>query len=389
MKAAPAPPLLLIESISGRLRDGLLRLDANGQVRSANSAARPWLRDCIYQAATFAGLIAAVKRGRLVLPRRLSVLDDCQHCADSPQEVWLDHEGKHNYVLLILPRPAAATVASKQGPAYPENFVNLIGADLRAQVEQVCEQLDAVGEPGFSPEELQRLAPGISAGLRELNGLAELYQHEQPFTDERFGLAPLLAEILPGLPRQSGPFAIRYSYLEGPGIGQIYGHRVWLRRALNSLLGRLGEGCPPGHQINTSLRQFGDFVIVAGAVAVDRSRPALVHGQVAQTGRGYGLGLPACQRIFELHGGALKIEYSPRNDESSNTTARIESFVLTLPTGLPAQGRASASCGDCRISRQAQETLRDLVQLMDELARTKDAETTAAKESHEHDPDRR
>ena len=389
MNAAPTPPLLLVESIGERLRDGLVRLDANGQVRSANSAARPWLRDCIYLAATFAGLIAAVKRGRLVLPRRLNLLDDCQHCANSPQEVWLDHEGKHNYVLLILPRSAAATAASKQGPAYSENFVNLIGAGLRTEVGQICDQLDAVCEPGFSPDELQRLAPAISARLRELNGLAELYQYEQPFTDERFGLAPLLAEILPGLPRQSGPFAIRYSHLEGPGIGQIYGHRVWMRRALNSLLGRLGEGCRPGYQVNTSLRQIGDFVIVAGAVVVDRSRPAMVHGQVAQSGRGYGLGLQACRRIFELHGGELKIEYSPPSVESSNTSERIESFVLTLPTGLPAHDRSSGSCGDCRISRQAQETLRDLVQLMDELARTKDAETTTAKESHEHDPDRR
>ncbi len=389
MKAEPAPPLLLVESISERLRDGLVRLDANGQVRSANSAARPWLRDCIYLAATFAGLIAAVKRGRLVLPRRLSVLDDCQHCANSPQEVWLDHEGKHNYVLLILPRPAAASAASTQGPAYPENFVKLIGAELRSEVEQVCDQLDAVGEPGISPEELRRLAPAICTRLRELNGLAELYQHEKPFTDERFGVAPLLAEILPGLPRQSGPFAIRYSHLEGPGIGQIYGHRVWMRRALNSLLGRLGEGCPPGYQVNTSLRQIGDFVIMAGAVVVDRSRPAMPHGKVPQSGRDYGLGLPACRRIFELHGGELKIEYSTSDVESSNSCGRIESFVLSLPTGLPVHDRSSASCGDCRIFRQAQETLCDLVQLMDGLARPQDAETTTAKESHEHDPDRR
>ncbi len=361
-----------------------MRLDANGQVRFANAAAQPWLRDCIELSATFAGLIAAVKRGRLALPKRLSVLDECHHCTNPPLEVWLDHASNHCYVLLILPRVETSLAVLGQGPAYGGNFLNLIGENLRDEIARMCNQLDTFGQSDIvgAPS-----ASAISTWLREIGNLAELYQHDQPFSDERFGLAPLLAEILPGLPRQSGPFAIRHSYLEGPGIGQIYGHRAWMKQALNSLLGRLGEDCPPGYQVDTTLRQKGDFVIVTGNISVDRTRPALVSGTAARPDKRHGLSLRVCQRIFELHGGVFKIEHHHHQIEPSISEPGIDYFVLTLPTGLPSGDRSSSTCARCPMALQAQENIRDLVELMAMRAGT-NVVTKTSKENHEQDPDR-
>lgn len=47
MKKSPRAPMILNEGLTGRLRDGLLRINTKGQVRSLNAAAQPWLRECV------------------------------------------------------------------------------------------------------------------------------------------------------------------------------------------------------------------------------------------------------------------------------------------------------------------------------------------------------
>ena len=77
MSHAALPALALSDSALSRLREGVLRLDVRGHVRSLNTAARPWLRGCIDQAKRLASLAAAAKRGDVLLPVRLNLFDNC------------------------------------------------------------------------------------------------------------------------------------------------------------------------------------------------------------------------------------------------------------------------------------------------------------------------
>jgi hypothetical protein len=127
------------------------------------------------------------------------------------------------------------------------------------------------------------------------------------------------------------------------------------------LLGRLGESYPPGYKVNIGLRQIGDYVVISGGVAADRERRALTKSESAlmpASHRGYGLSLHICQRVFKLHGGKLKIDYGEPISQLPGSAQFIESFTLTLPTGLPADDRSRASCVNCRIIDQTLQTAR-------------------------------
>lgn len=108
-------------------------------------------------------------------------------------------------------------------------------------------------------------------------------------------------------------------------------------------------------------------MIVAGNVAIDRAHPAAKDAQVALPEQGFGLSLQICQRVFELHGGQLRIDYGDAPSDRPETGRFIVAFTLTLPTGLPTHDRTRVSCRSCRISEQAMETARDLVKMMSEV----------------------
>jgi hypothetical protein len=350
----PALPLSLSDSLLANLHDGVFRLDGRGRVRSINRAAQPWLRACLSQTEHLAALTAAAARGVLKLPVKLELFKDS---SKPPAEVWFDRDGEHNYLLLVITGDCIAKA--------PDNrcgdFIALLDGNARGEIDRLRSLLDNLGAPA---EAMQQQAGELSALLGDISHLTELYQRDEVFANERFGLAPLLAGLLPELPRQEGAQAVRYDYQEGENVGQVYGHRSWLRQAVLSLIGRLGEGCPPGHSVRITLRQLGDFVVVTSRVMVDRERlRGLVSGSgVPQqindplAGPGFGLRIAICQRIIDLHGGTLKIEY--------DQPPHIASFTLSLATGLPINERSRVSCADCRITFQALEYARDLADLM-------------------------
>lgn len=376
MSSVALPALALSDSALSRLREGVLRLDVRGHVRSLNTAARPWLRGCIDQAKRLAALAAAAKRGDVLLPVRLNLFDNCPSCPKSPSDTWMDHDGRDGYMLLIVPVELAPPIPVGSAK---DAMLLLDGEALeemrRLQTQLLCFAASDVTQGNATPvdatpvgatpcdappadaplSELKKHAAELSAILGEVRDLANLNQRDLAFTDERFALATMLADILPELRAQTGTASIRYE--EGSNIGQVYGHRSWMRQAILTLIGRMREGCPPSNYVNIALRQLGDFVVVSGKVNIDRNKRSGVAMASARTsGAGFGLRIQICQRIVELHGGSLKIEYG--------VAPMIYSFTMTLATGLPAHERSRASCADCRYTLQALEFGRDLADLI-------------------------
>jgi hypothetical protein len=71
-----------------------------------------------------------------------------------------------------------------------------------------------------------------------------------------------------------------------------------------------------------------------------------------------------CKRIIELHAGELRVSGISVDASPFLAPSRIESFVLTLMTSMPANERSHASCADCRHVGQALSFATDMAQLI-------------------------
>lgn len=362
------PSLTLAGDVVARLREGVVRLDGRGKIRTMSVAARPWLRGLVAQSFRIVEWVAAAQRGSLTLPANLPLFDDCVDCPEPIPEVWLDRDGA-GYALLIVPLTEPDETGDiPRSEALASDFTLLMGAQVLDEIEAMRALLDKFSQHKVAVEEMTHKAAELSALLGEISDLAELRQRDLVFADERFAPGALLGEILPGLPRQSGPEAISYAIQEASSVGPIYGDRAWMKRALETLLGRMGEACPPGYRVQLTLRQIGDYVILSASVAVDRTRAA---GTSLSTDLpapispvGFGLRMQVCKRIIKLHGGVLKAVMGKPVQGWPAELVPIESFNLSLPTGLPVEDRSRASCANCRVTSQAMEYARDLAELM-------------------------
>lgn len=301
------PALPITDTLLAHLRDGVVRLDVRGQVLSVNPAAQLWLRELLARTGQLRSLCTAAMRKQMVLPAQLNLFEYCAGCQNVPKSVWFDRDGPSGFYLIITP---ADVSAPQLGSRAYEDFMGLLDADAINDIRNLHQLL--LNLNGL-PEEIQPHVLELSSLLDEVGNVAELYQRDLVFTDERFGLAPLMAEIMRELPLRVGSATPHYSYTEGESIGQIYGHRSWMKQALFSLLARFGQSCPQGYSVRVSLRQLGDFVIVSGRCLVDRERSrgvvtangARLIGNKAPPEK-LGVSLRVTKRIFDLHGGTLK-----------------------------------------------------------------------------------
>ncbi|MEO5342243.1 MAG: hypothetical protein H7842_02700 [Gammaproteobacteria bacterium SHHR-1] len=374
-------PLMLNEALVKDLSEGVLRIDKEGQIIWFNSAAEPWVMHSKKQQKTLSLLIKASLQGRISLPVKMRLFEHCEDCRRPEPVVWLQQDSKEGYLLLInqYPEGGRLDLDEEQGAAgkkprsgarrgkvstleIVDPFFKLIDKQALGLMDRLEGMLRRIEEDPEDEEaqEAPELAGHVAKMLGELRTLADLYQRDQVFNDERFGLAPLLAELLPQLPYRTGPGRIHYYYEEEEGIGQIYGQRSWLGRALLALLTHLARACRGGMSIRINLRQVGDYVFVSGGQFVDRnpSENAVRAPQKGKSEQITDLRIEICNRIIELHGGTLKLKMDAQG--------QMESFVTNLPTGVPAHDRSRVSCRDCRITHQAMEFAKDLATLMSE-----------------------
>jgi len=365
MAAVRPVPLALPGVILDRLQDGIIRLDPRGRIRGLNKAAQPWLRACITATPRITRWIQQSQEKSLALPAQVPLFKDCTQCPPESVQVWMDRDGDKGFVLVLIHEdPAAeATLPTAESPVdatsqRAEAVLDMLGDAVRQDLRALRSALGLIREEVANQPALPQKIDEAMALLGDLTDLAALHQRDEAFSEERFGLAPLLTSMIPDLPGQNGLNPIRYVYHEGVNIGQVYGRRALLRQALYTLLYQLGMQTPPGYQVRIHLRQIGDFMVVSANIAIDRT--PLPPGDpdseesIIEPPR---LRMPLCLRILELHGGRLKYEYSK--------PGVIESFTLNLATGMPAHDRRLASCHDCRVNQQAIAYARDLAGLLE------------------------
>jgi hypothetical protein len=377
--------LSLNKQALAKLTEGVVLLDDKGRPLSATRNSQPWLRHCIELAPALADMIAAAKTGALALPAVVELRMQGEDEQDAPEETWLVANGGAGYALLIRPRPPSESDAS----AGEGRFLALLGMGVRQEVAQLGAMLRAHGRAQIDAEPILRQASDLDTLLGEIGELAELHQRDEVFFEERLALPALLRDIMLELRQQrlEGGASHVLECGDTPPPGPVYGNAHWLKKALHTLLAGIEQGSPPFSSIRIHLRQLGDFIVLSAGAGNGGGAPAgqAPGARPLAAPSVQALRMRICQRVIKLHGGQLKMRLPERAPERAEgqTEAAVESFTLTLPTGVPAQDRGRLSCADCRINVQAMQYARDLAKVMQPQPLTK-ARLTNAHPSNAH-----
>lgn len=358
--------LMTLDKVAiNQLSDGIVLLDGKGAITDINRMAPASLKCVIANRGRIAGWVSEAVKGKLPLPADLS-LPNAGAADVAALPATLCANGRRGFAMVI--RAAAQLNGDSRGRG--RDVMPLIGEALREELRTVADRLRHYNPTGNEAGKLRKQAVRLERQLREIAALAELGGRDMVFSEHRIQLAGVLHDLLPRLPRRTGEAAVHYLIEDsGDDLGSVYGNLVWLQQALCSLLGRLAGGCPPGGQVRIALRQIGDHVVMS-ARFVTRAEAAFVPAaeQVVRDGNLLedGVSMEICRRIIELHGGQLRFEPTPGSTDEE--AGPVDSFTLTLPTGLPVADRSRVSCAECRITHQAMQYARDLAEMMADVA---------------------
>jgi hypothetical protein len=354
--------LTLSTATMNLMSDGIILLDQKGRPCEVNAAAQPWLRRCVEFTQQWARSVEQVQAGSVKLPLVVDI--DSAGDGPPPANVQLIKNGNQGYALLIRPLAIADPLPKK---SHKSGFLSLLGGEVRKEISVFTALLHEGLDPIAQSTNLKRQANRVDALLAEVDALAELDQRDEVFADQRLAIAEIVRELIPALPRVAGNDPIRYALVEsGEKLAPVYGNQRWLRKALHTLLARLGRCCPEHGRVAIDLRQIGDFIVLNARTTADSAGwydvPLTAIAAVPEDD----LRAEICHRIIELHGGQLKLRFIDKESkpEDQDAVDAIESITLSLPTGMPLSDRSRVSCAECRITLQAMQYARDLAEMM-------------------------
>lgn len=350
------------------LDQGVIFLNRSGHILDFNSAARPYLKPCFNAAEKIAHLIADGLNHKVNRPTPVTFLE-VGAGQTSPVDVHLCSNTQSDFMLLIT-RRATLAVSPLNADSKPITFA-LLGDEIRHEMTHLREQIACITAQSTAPD----FAPVIASSERlsrffvAMDQLSSLSQGESFLNGKRISLTTLIHEVLAELPRHRCAFSINHVLSDtAERLGVLYGDQVWLKSGLKGLLEAIVDSGPPGCQVELRLRQSGNYLVFTGGfmnATVPSSgsfhRPG--HQGNLTIGTQIDLRIPIARRIFERHGGSLKItEMDSDNPDEFNRG--IDSFTLSLPTGASNLSKRSSACDDCPVTRQAEAYAQDLASLI-------------------------
>jgi len=367
--------LLVNAALLERMAEGVILLNASGQVTDFNAAGRPWLAAC---GEVRASLEKHIKRHAAELADGPCVVDvfGPQAGAGAAVEVHLCSNGPQSYALFIAPPLAAAPAPAV--PADKTGFLDLLGEEIRHEISQWRAQLQA-GQAGAADAGLlARHSERLGRLFVVFDQLSRISHDDALGQGERLALPALLQEVLADMPHRRADYALISAPAgKGRALGVVYGNAGLLKCSLRGLLEALDEGAPKHSQIELQMRQSGAYIMLSTGFATGARRGPRAHAATdaatdAQASEPLrhapalhteaDIRLPIARRIVALHGGQLKTvdADSARRGGASG----LASFTLVLPTGAMLPGGRRLECADCPTAQQAQAYARDLAALM-------------------------
>ena len=299
--------------------NGVIFLDRAGHILDFNSAARPYLKSCFNSANYLAREIEKCLANGNEGPVVVSFTDNAQG-AQSPIGINLCINEKKGAVIFVTHQIGNEFSNVLASTPTTTTALDLIGNEMRHQMTDLLERLGSIDikRPNQEFTFLTSAIERMSRHLVAMDQLSMLYRGESFQREEKIQFLDMIDEVLVALPEQRCDYAINRALSDKKGrLGVLYGNPELLKSGLRSLFQRMGDSSPPRCQVELRLRQSGN------------------------------------QKVSEVN-----------NEEQGNADKQIESFTLTLPTGLPYLGKRSSACEDCPITRQTEAYARDLVSLM-------------------------
>jgi len=367
-------PMKFDQQVADQMVEGLIYLNFKGEVQHSNKAAASWLPACLSAKPAIRRLIAEEITGRIQLPKLVDFVSGTDVDNTGNPQVWLSKNAPQEYLLMVMAQrgPAADQAQARRSDVTGHHYVMLMGDQIRQTITAFNEAAQMSG----LPPALGAIAWQLDALLYEVGSLAMLIQRDQVFSSDRIELTTLLQTCLKRLAEGDERAARHELELYDSSLGTIYGDTQWLSYAFEVLLLGLVRGMAPRSHLHISARQVGDFVVVTGRdiyasahravrcvelLTEDTSADQLKYDPVQISTR-----MLMAQRILELHSGYLKLAFLPTPEHPEYPLAGpIESFSVTLLTGLPQHERSRASCTQCPFSAQAQAYAEDMAQLLD------------------------
>ena len=363
------------QQLADQMVEGLVYLNHKGELLHSNKAAAVWLPACRSAMPAIRRLIAEEMTGHTQLPASADFVLGTELEGSAAPQVWLNKNGPQVYVLMFLPprMEAASKAQVSKSDIVGNHYVMLMGNQIRAQITA----LHAAVQSSSLPPELRAITWQLDALLHEVGSLALLIQRDQVFSSDRIDIDTLLQTCLKRLAEGDERAARHELERNDSPHGSVYGDAQWLSYAFEALLFGLVRGMAPRSHLQISARQVGDFVVVTGRDMYASAHRAMRCAELLTPDTSAVQMTPPdpvqistrmlmAQRILELHSGYLKLTYLPMLEQTEHPLARpIESFSVTLLTGLPQHERSHVSCTQCPFSAQAQAYAEDMAQLLD------------------------
>lgn len=360
-------------SMLNRMNEPVMLLDRHARCIGSNRAAQDWLPAHKVAEPTLKRWIDEEIQGQTRLPVAIDSFWG-KGLAQVPryQNAWLCKNGPKEYAILIEPLGASArrTTAEPKRTDGDQNFVRLMAGPAQHLLERLHYLLEEQNGGALGGAHLQQLLRHTAmAGrmLHDITGLCELLDRDEVFSDERLNVHSLVMETLQGDKLRG--VAAHIIPANDPGI-TVYGARPWLRYALTTLFEAVLAHAPADNDLQVSIRQLGDFVVVRGGITLSRDPSArsnlprpTQHSRALVDPFASQVSMVLCRRIVALHGAQLKLESMDFGHPEDGSTS-VESFTLTLMTGAPVNERSRTSCAQCRHVLQEQAYAQDLAHLI-------------------------
>lgn len=360
-------------NILRHMTDGVVVLDRYAQIVAFNKIAEPWAPRCQAMSAAIKRLIDEERQGRLVLPLFIELQTGPSSAAHQRADAWLCKNGRNEYAIFIVsPNPALQTNAPT--PVHTKtqrNLLALVGGEVREQLSILRALIPTQGSlQPKAPEIIAQQCKKVEQLMQEVTDLSQLLEHDEVFAGERLSLPDLIENILLSLPPNANQSTIELQARTG-AMGPVYGNGAWLSYALRLLIGGMIADAPPRTSVQLSMRQMGDFLVLTCRSSINGASPSeLISMRTGPTqsdstnDEAASIQMMMCKRIVELHAGELRVTGISVDASPFLAPSRIESFVLTLMTSMPAHERSHASCADCRHVGQALSFASDMAQLI-------------------------
>lgn len=259
----------------------------------------------------------------------------------------------------LVAREQAARIEAERANKAKDEFLAMLGHELRNPLGAISSAVEVLGSPAASPaqaanarEIAARQTRNLSRMLDDVLDVARVVAGKVMLSRQPLELGSLIGRLVETL--RLGGSAHEHELVLDLQAAWVDADATRLEQVVTNLLTNALKYTPPGSRIELTLRHEGDSAVLTvrdNGPGIDADLLPRVFGLFVQGQRsfdrrigGLGVGLTLAQRLVELHGGTLSAESS-----GAGAVFEVRLPALETPPGhsapaAPVEAQAPAAC---------------------------------------------